>query len=99
VGSWLLHHNNVPAHTTLSVPTLPLPPCSTDLSRPDFLLFSKLKITLKRRRFQTVKDIITNATKDLKVIPQTSFKQCLQKWKKLWERCIAAQGDCFEGDK
>jgi hypothetical protein len=26
------------------------------------------------------------------------FEQCFQKWKRQWERCIAAQGDYFEGD-
>jgi hypothetical protein len=63
-----------------------------------FFLFPKLRLTLKGRRFQTVEDIITNATKELKAIPQTPFKQCFQKWKKQWKRCIAVQGDCFEGD-
>jgi transposase len=83
-GSWLLHHDNAPAHTVLSIrqflakhsiPTLPYPPYSPDLSLPDFFLFPKLKITLKGRRFQTVEDIITNSTNDLKAIPQTFFKQ------------------------
>jgi hypothetical protein len=26
------------------------------------------------------------------------FEQCFQKWKRWWERCIAVQGDYFEGD-
>jgi transposase len=77
-----------------SIPTLPQPPYSSDLSPPDFFLFPKLKITLKGRIFQTVGDIITNAKNDLKAIPQTSFEQ----WKKGWERSTAAQGDYFEGD-
>jgi hypothetical protein len=41
---------------------------------------------------------ITNVMNDLKVIPQTSFKQYFQKWKRQWSRCIAVQGDHFEGD-
>jgi hypothetical protein len=45
-----------------------------------------------------VEDIINNATNDLKVIPQTSFKQCFQNWKRRWERWIAAKGEYFEGD-
>jgi hypothetical protein len=53
--SWLFHHDNVPDHIALSIrqfvarhsiPTLPLPPSSPDLSPPDFLIFPKLKITL-----------------------------------------------------
>jgi histone-lysine N-methyltransferase SETMAR len=83
-GSWLFHHDNAPAHTSLSVrkfmtkhsiPTLPQPPYSPDLSPSNFFLFSKLKITLKGRRFQTVEDFITDAMIDLKAIPQTSFEQ------------------------
>jgi transposase len=57
---------------------LPQPPYSPDFSPHDFLLFLKLKITLKRRRFQTVEDITTNATKDLKAISQISFEQLFQ---------------------
>jgi hypothetical protein len=74
------------------------PTCSSDLSLPNFFLFPKLKITLKRRRIQTVENIITNATNELKVMPQTSFKQCFQRWKRQWERCIAAHCNYFEGD-
>jgi hypothetical protein len=54
--------------------------------------------TLKGRRFQTVGDIITDVNNDFKVIPQTSFQQKFQKWKRQWERHIAAQGDYFEVD-
>jgi histone-lysine N-methyltransferase SETMAR len=90
-GSWLLHHDNAPAYTTLSIrqflaehpiPTIPQHPCSPDLSPPDFFLFPNLKITLKGRRFQTVEDIITNVMNDLKAIPQRSFKQRFRKWKR-----------------
>jgi hypothetical protein len=61
VGSWLLHHNNAPAHTALlgrqflakhSILTLPQPPYSPDLSPSTFFLFPKLKITPKGRRFR-----------------------------------------------
>jgi transposase len=105
-GSWLLHHDNAPAHTALSIreflakhpiPAIPQPPYSPDHSPPDFFLFPTLKIALKGRRFQRVKNII-NTTNDLKVIPQTSFEQRFQKWKREWEHCNAVQGDHFEGD-
>jgi transposase len=75
------------------------PPCSPDLSPPNFFLFPKLKITLKGRRFQTVEDIITNVTNDLKAIPQKSFEHCFQNWERWLQRCNAAQEDYFEGDK
>jgi transposase len=81
-----------------SIPTLPQPLYSPDLSPPDIFLFPKLKITLKGRRFQTVEDTIVNATNYLKAIPQTCFEQFFQKWKRWWKRCIAAQEDYFDGD-
>jgi hypothetical protein len=34
----------------------------------------------------------------LKVIPQTAFKQCFQKQKRRWKRCIAVQREYFEED-
>jgi transposase len=73
-GSKLPHHDDVPAHTALSISqflakhsitTFPQPHYSPDISPPNFFLFPKLKITLKGRRFQTVEDIITNATNAL----------------------------------
>ena len=53
---WVLHHDNAPAHTALSIreflakkniPVLPHPPYSPDLVPCDFYLFSKLKFKLK----------------------------------------------------
>jgi hypothetical protein len=46
-------------------------------------------MTLKGIRFQTVEDIIKNAMNDLKAIQKPAFEQCLQKWKRQWELCIA----------
>jgi hypothetical protein len=98
-GSCLLHHDNASDHTALSIiQFLEKPPYSPDISPPDLSLLPKLKIVLIGRRFQTVEDIITNATNDFKAIPQTSFKQSFLKWKRRWEMCIAGQGDCFKGD-
>jgi hypothetical protein len=45
-----------------------------------------------------VEDVIINAVNDLRAIPHTSFEQYFQKWKGWWERCIAVQGEYFEGD-
>jgi hypothetical protein len=73
--------------------TLPQSHYSYDLFPPDFFLFPKLRITLKGGRHQTVEDV-TNAMNDLKAVPQKSFEQCFQKWKKVH----SVQGDYFEGD-
>jgi hypothetical protein len=69
-----------------SIPDLPQPLCL-----PDPFLFPKLNMILKGRRFQTMEDIIKNATNDLKVIQQTAIEQCFQSWKRWCEWCIAAQ--------
>jgi hypothetical protein len=85
VGSWLLYNDNVPAHTALSdsswqnIKFLPFHNPPIHLTSP-FWLFPILRTQnyTWRRRFQTVEDIITNATNNFKTIPQTSFEQCFQ---------------------
>ena len=34
----------------------------------------------------------------LKAIPQNQFQNCFEGWTKRWHRCIASQGEYFEGD-
>ena len=53
-----------------------------------FLLFPKLKSTLKGRRFDTFDEIQKNSTKELFAIPKEAF----QSWQKRWERCVASEG-------
>ena len=59
--SWLLHHDNAPAHNALgireflgknNVAVLEQPPCSPDLAPCDFFLFPTLKEVIKGTRFQ-----------------------------------------------
>jgi len=33
----------------------------------------------------------------LKVIPQQEFQKCFQQWQHRWAKCIAAEGEYFEG--
>jgi hypothetical protein len=37
--------------------------------------------------------------RDLRAIPQNTFQDALQNWKKRWERCIKSGGEYFEVDK
>jgi len=80
--SWVLHHDNAPAHSSFLVrnflaenetTVVPQPPYSPDLSPADFFLFPKLKSTLKGRRFDTADEIQNNWTKDLFAIPKETF--------------------------
>jgi transposase len=64
--NWLIHHDNVPTHTSLkttefvtnnNMVIVPHPPYSPDWAPCDFTLLPKLKMKLKGRCFQTVSDI------------------------------------------
>ena len=78
---------------------VPPPPYSLDLAPADFILFPKLKPSLKGRRLQVVEEIEENSLRDLRAIPQNKFQDALENWKKHWERCIKSGGEYFEGDK
>lgn len=106
--TWLLHHDNAPAHTSLIVREffakhgtvlVPQPAYSPDLAPADFFLFPKLKSSLKGRRFQTIEEIKENSLRDLHAIPEDAFQDAFEKWKHRWEVCVACGGTYFEGDK
>ena len=106
--SWVLHHDNAPAHSSFLVrnflaknetTVVPQPPYPPDLAPADFFLFPKLKSTLKGRRFDTFDEIQKNLTKELFAIPKEAFQKAFQSWQKRWERCVASEGNYFEGDK
>ena len=106
-NSWLLHHDNAPAHTSLLIReflgenntvTMPQPPYSADMATCDFFLFPKIKRTLKGRRFTAIDDFKSASLKELKAIPKIKFEKCFEGWKKRWHKCIISNGDYFEGD-
>jgi transposase len=74
------------------------PPYSSDLAPNDLFLFSKIKEILKGRHFDDIDDIRSNTTAALKAIPQNQFQNCFEGWTRRWHRCIASQGEYFEGD-
>ena len=103
---WMLHHNNAPCHTALSVTEF-LPqkaflwfpsPFSPDLSPRDFFLLPKLKNVLKGRHFGTLEKIQESVMDMLKTTPVEDFQRCYQKREQRLHRCVAGQGNCFEGD-
>ena len=49
------------------------------------------------RHFGTLKNIQKSVMDMLKIIPIEDFQRCYQKWGRL-HRCVAAQGNYFEGD-
>jgi len=63
-----------------------------------FFLFPKIKEILKGRHFDDIDDIRINTTAALNAIPQNQFQNCFEGWTRRWHRCIASQGEYFEGD-
>ena len=105
--TWLLHHDNAPAHTALltqqflaanKIPVIPHPPYSPDLAPCDFFLFPKMKWKLKGRRFDTIEDIQAETQKVLDTLTEKNFQDAFQKWRRRWDRCLHAGGNYFEGD-
>jgi hypothetical protein len=64
----------------------------------DFWLFPKLKRPLKGSHFDSHEDIMWNATKELRSLPEEVFQKCFQQWKERWAKCVESQGAYFEGD-
>ena len=104
INSWILHHNNAPAHTALSlreflatkqITVLEHPAYSPDLAPSDSFLFPKIKEILEGRHFD---DIRSNTTAALKAIPQNQFQNCFEGWTRRWHRYIASLGEYIEGD-
>lgn len=107
-GDWVLHHDNAPVHSALvirnfcvknAMTVIPQPPYSPDLAPADFFLFPKLKRPLKGRRFQTVDEIKEKTTELLNTFTKEEFSGAFDQWKHRWEKCVASQGEYFEGDK
>ena len=105
--TWMLHRDNTPCHTAVfineflaekSIPVIPQPPYSTDLSPCNFFLFPRLKNHFKVRHFDTLDNIQKSVTDELKGIPAEAFQHCYEQWKQCLRCCVAAQGNYFEGD-
>jgi len=104
---WIPHHDSDPAHEVLRVceflamnpiTKMDHPPYSPDLVHCDFWLFPKLKNGLKGQRFADLSDIQCNVKTLLWGIPENYFQDCFRQWHHSLTKCIASQGEYFEGD-
>jgi len=100
--TWMLHHDNAPCHTAISVneflaekgiSVVLQPPYSPDLSPCDFFLFPKLKFHLKGCHLGTVDNI-----QKVRALPHEDFQHCYREWEQCLQQCVASQGNYFEGD-
>ena len=77
----------------MGINTVPQPPYSPDVAPCDFWLFPKLRGC----RYETIEEMKEAVTEAIDMLTQEDFHGAFQK---LLERykCIAAEGDYFEGD-
>ena len=79
----------------MGIKTVPQPPYSQDLAPYDFWLFPKLRGC----RYETIEEMKEAVTKVIDSLTQEDFHGALQKLLERYNKCIAAGGDYFEGDK
>ena len=100
-NSWMLHHDNAPAHRSSLVSdflekhgtvTVPQPQYSPYLAPVDYFLFPKLKMRLKGRQFQVIEDIKKELLRDLK-----AYEKCFQSWTERLRKYMTRRVDYFEG--
>ena len=100
-NAWVLHHDNAPAHTALSIrqllaerniATLKQPPYSPDLAPCDFFLFPKIKFVLKGTHFPDIDSIKMAVTAELGKIPKDAFQECIESWKRRMHECVRLEG-------
>ena len=71
------------------------PPYSPDIAPCDFCLLPKLNGC----RYESIEEVKEAVTKVIDTLTQEDFDGALQKLLERYNKCIAAGGDYFEGDK
>ena len=80
--------------TKMGINTVPHPPYSPDLAPCDFCLFPKLSGC----HYETIEEMKEAVTKVIDTLTQEDFHGAFQKLLEWYNKCIAAEGDYFEGD-
>ena len=78
----------------MGIKTVRHPPYSPDLAPCDFWLFPKLRGC----RYERIEEMKEAVTKVLDTHTQDDFHGAFQKLLELYNKCIAAGGDYFEGE-
>jgi len=60
--------------------------------------FRGMNRDFKGRHFADVAEVQREWLAALDTISAEDFRQCLQQWKRRWDRCIQSQREYFEGD-
>jgi len=77
---------------------IPHPTYSSDLAPCDFFLFTKMKLKLKGRQFDTTEEIQAESQRVLDTLIEKEFQEVFQKWRRWWDRCLHVEGNYFKGD-
>ena len=102
-GQWHFHLDNAPVQnsilvtdylTKMGLKTVTQPPYSLDVALCDFCLFPKLTGC----RYETIEEMKEAVTKVIDTLTEEDFHGAFQKFLERYNKCIAAGGDCFEGD-
>ena len=78
----------------MGIKTVPHPSYSPDLAPCDFWLFPKLRGC----RYERIKEMKEAVMKVIDTLTQEDFHGAFQKLLERYNKCIAAEGDYFEGD-
>lgn len=73
------------------------PPYSTDLSRPDFDFFPKLKEPLKEIRFPNLNTLNEEVSRNIRELNKDGVLYDIQTLPKRWQSDIVKQGGYIEG--
>ena len=79
----------------MGIKTVPQPPFRQDLAPCDFCLFPKLRGC----RYEIIEEMKEAVTEVMDTLTQEDFHGAFQKLLERYNKCIAAGGDYFEGDK
>lgn len=98
--------DNAPAHNASYTLTLlrilgwtrvPHPPYSPDLAPSDFWLF-RVKKEIRGVRFRTTAELKEAVHDQVAMIPSEEFRKAImESWPRHWRKCLAEQGNYFEG--
>ncbi len=103
---FFLHHDNATPHT--AIPTLALigesginmvshPPYSPDLAPCDFAIFPYLKKQLRGVRFQNIQEVQDRVRLICRNTEPEIFYNAIRNMAICWKKCVAANGEYFEG--
>ena len=97
--------DNAPVHTarlvtdfldTWNVEMLEHPRYSPDLAPADFCIFSKIKESLRSRRFESQEDIIRAASASHRHLDEGTFQDAFQSLVRRWQKCLDNDGQYIE---